>query len=280
LIESTAIFLSPAHRERSGQNGTLGVVVAGCIISLWAISLIVLLQLDIPSLPVWVILLAMFGQTFLYTGLFITAHDAMHGSIYPKNPSLNHAIGRLAVICYAAFSYQKLLKNHWLHHHHPASSLDPDFHDGQHDALPLWYFRFMFKYWGWKQFVALSTVFQVLHYLLDVSQTNLILFWMIPAILSSGQLFYFGTYLTHREPKAGYTNLHRAQTLPLPTFWSFITCYHFGYHQEHHQYPHVSWWQLPTVHRMQVSGIQEQATGSASKFESQSCEVKQHSGVL
>lgn len=253
MIESTVISPPLDAQERLRQSSMTGVFVAVCILSLWAISLIVLLRLDIFSLPVWGILIALFGQTFLYTGLFITAHDAMHGSICPQNPKLNHGIGRLAVICYAAFSYQKLLKNHWLHHHHPASSLDPDFHDGQHQALPLWYFRFMFKYWGWRQLLTLSAVFQILHYLLEIPEVSLLLFWVIPAILSSGQLFYFGTYLTHREPEAGYTNSHRAKTIPMPPFWSFITCYHFGYHQEHHQYPYVSWWQLPAVHRTQTS---------------------------
>jgi beta-carotene ketolase (CrtW type) len=48
----------------------------------------------------------------------------------------------------------------------------------------------------------------------------------------------------------GYTNPHRAQSNPLPIFWSFITCYHFGYHQEHHEYPHVPWWKLPEIHKL------------------------------
>lgn len=249
MLESSVIFPPADLQDRLRHSSTLGIVLAGCIISLWAVSLIILFQLDVSSSPIWLILLAIFWQTFLYTGLFITAHDAMHGSICPQNPKLNHGIGRLAVLCYAAFSYQKLLKNHWLHHRHPASSLDPDFHDGQHQALPLWYFHFMFKYWGWRQFITLSTLFQIIH-CLGVPQVNLVLFWLVPAILSSGQLFYFGTYLTHREPKAGYTNSHCAQTLPLSPFWSFITCYHFGYHQEHHQYPEFPWWQLPAIHQI------------------------------
>ncbi|WP_208766779.1 fatty acid desaturase [Nostoc flagelliforme] len=24
-----------------------------------------------------------------------------------------------------------------------------------------------------------------------------------------------------------------------------MSCYHFGYHQEHHEYPDVPWWKLP-----------------------------------
>lgn len=225
-----------------------GLLIACCIFSLWAISLGILLRVAIDRLPVWVIPLAMLWQMFLYTGLFITAHDAMHGAVYPKHPKLNHFIGALSVLCYGAFSYRELLSNHWLHHHFPASDRDPDFHDGEHQNIFLWYFRFMRKYWGWKQFFALSAVFQFAHCLLGISQFNLALFWVIPPILSSVQLFYFGTFLTHREPKTGYTNSHRAETLSLPKFWSFVTCYHFGYHQEHHAYPHVAWWQLPSVY--------------------------------
>lgn len=26
---------------------------------------------------------------------------------------------------------------------------------------------------------------------------------------------------------------------------SFLTCYYFGYHLEHHLYPNVPWWRLP-----------------------------------
>nr|MBA2748547.1 fatty acid desaturase [Tatlockia sp.] len=44
---------------------------------------------------------------------------------------------------------------------------------------------------------------------------------------------------------------HCAQTNPLPTWLSFITCYHFGYHYEHHEHPDVPWWGLPKVFQMQ-----------------------------
>jgi beta-carotene ketolase (CrtW type) len=64
-------------------------------------------------------------------------------------------------------------------------------------------------------------------------------------------LFYFGTFLPHREPEEGYSNIHCAQSNSLPVFWSFITCYHFGYHQEHHEYPHVPWWHLPVIYKDQ-----------------------------
>jgi beta-carotene ketolase (CrtW type) len=189
---------------------------------------------------------------FLYTGLFITAHDAMHGSVYPQHPRLNDWIGTIAVFCYATFSYQELLEKHRLHHRHPASEQDPDFHDGEHQHPVAWYFHFMRQYWGWKQFVILSILFQLGNHLLHIPQSNLALFWVIPPILSSVQLFYFGTFLTHRESEAGYADFHRARTTPLPPLWSFMTCYHFGYHREHHEHPHLTWWQLPAAYRNRI----------------------------
>lgn len=232
------------------QQGTAyGIFVAFCLVSSWAMSLTALLLLNLHQVPVWLIPIATLWQAFLYTGLFITAHDAMHGSVCYQFPKINHFIGALAVSLYGFFPYRELLKKHCLHHRYPASDRDPDFHDGKHTHPVLWYFYFLSRYWSWKQLIGMTIVHQMFNLVLHIPQTNLILFWILPSILSSIQLFYFGTFLTHREPVEGFKNLHRTQTNPLPTFWSLITCYHFGYHEEHHQYPQVSWWQLPLVHR-------------------------------
>lgn len=190
---------------------------------------------------------------FLYTGLFITAHDAMHGSVYSSSPKVNALIGRLAVFAYGLFSYQELLQKHWLHHRHPASELDPDFHDGTHQNPIAWYFHFMKGYWTWRQLVGFTIIYQIATWILKIPEMNLFLFWIAPLLLSSMQLFYFGTFLPHREPEEGYSNSHRAKTNPLPLVWSFITCYHFGYHEEHHEHPQVPWWQLPTVHQLRIN---------------------------
>jgi beta-carotene/zeaxanthin 4-ketolase len=231
------------------QSTGYGILIALCVISLWATSLGTLLTLNMAKLPVWLIPLAVLWQMFLYTGLFITAHDAMHGLACPQSLKINRFIGTLTVAFYGLFSYKQLVKKHGLHHRYPASDRDPDFHDGQHKNPVLWYFYFMSRYWSWKQFIGLTIVFHTTHYALHIPQTNLAVFWILPSILSSIQLFYFGTFLTHREPESGFTNSHRAQTNPLPTFWSFITCYHFGYHEEHHEYPDVPWWQLSSIHK-------------------------------
>ncbi|MBD2200758.1 MULTISPECIES: beta-carotene ketolase CrtW [Calothrix] len=234
------------------EDSIYGLVIAILIIGLWVGSLAVLLTINYVTMPNWLIPIAIIWQMFLYTGLFITAHDAMHGSVFRKIPKINYFIGSLAVTLYAFFPYQQMLKKHWLHHRHPASELDPDFHDNKTENGILWYLRFMREYSCWQQLIALTIVFNLAKYVFHISEVNLILFWTIPPILSSIQLFYFGTFLPHRQPKSGYIYPHCSQTIALPTFWSFITCYHFGYHQEHHEYPHVPWWQLPSVYRQRV----------------------------
>ncbi|MFQ4142178.1 beta-carotene ketolase CrtW [Chlorogloeopsis sp. ULAP02] len=234
------------------KDSITGLIVALLIINIWAASLTFLLYFDVSKFPNWLIPIAIIWQTFLYTGLFITAHDAMHGAIYQKNIKINNFIGSLSVILYALFSYRQLLKKHWLHHHHPASEKDPDFYDGKRKNGIIWYFHFMKEYWSWHQLIGLTLVYNLAKYALQIPETHLLLFWAIPPILSSIQLFYFGTFLPHREPEEGYVRPHCAQTIRLSVFWSFITCYHFGYHQEHHEFPQVPWWQLPVVYKQKI----------------------------
>lgn len=243
LLRSTKVF-----SEVIDTNTNCSIAIAFIIIGLWAINLIFLLSIDVANTQVFWVVLAVLLQTFLYTGLFITAHDAMHGVVFFKNLKVNHLIGSVAVSLYGLFSYKDLLQKHWLHHRYPASDLDPDFHNSQHKNFLCWYFRFMKSYFSWAQLVGLIFIFKSLNYLLHISESNLTLFWVLPSILSSLQLFYFGTYLTHQEPKGGYNNPHRSHTTSFPVFFSFITCYHFGYHKEHHEYPRVPWWQLPEVY--------------------------------
>lgn len=226
-----------------------GLIIAGCIMATWATSLVTLLNMPpAQQQPFWK-LLAVLWQAFLYSGLFITAHDAMHGGVAPDNPRVNRFVGTLVLLLYGLFSYDQLFKTHWQHHHHPASDRDPDFHDGKHKNPFVWYFRFLQRYWSWRRLFALIVSFHAMHLLLHVPEANLLAFWIVPSLLSSVQLFYFGTYLPHCEPAGGYADVFRAQSTYRPLLWSFLTCYHFGYHHEHHEYPHVAWWQLPAIVR-------------------------------
>lgn len=228
--------------------GVTGVAIALLIITIWAISFWFLLDFVSVERISWSwVGVAILGQTFLCTGLFITAHDAMHGAILPKHHQINNLIGSFALLLYGFFSYAQISKKHLQHHHAPASESDPDFHDGTHKNAIAWYICFMQRYWSWWRLAILLVAYTSMHSFLNIPYANLILFSAVPTILSSVQVFYFGTFLPHREPIDGYQNSSRAQSIYRPLLWSFLTCYHFGYHQEHHLQPNTPWWKLPSI---------------------------------
>ncbi len=225
-----------------------GLFIAIIIISIWGTSLIFLLTRNLNEIHPLLLPLTIIWQTFLYTGLFITAHDAMHGAVFPANRKINNGIGTFSVFVYALFSYKNLLNKHWDHHKYPASLHDPDFHDGVHKNLFQWYIQFIKNYMSWKQILGMAILFNVLLHLFHIPIPNLLLFWVIPSILSTFQLFYFGTVLPHRETSEGYCDKHRARSVRLPVLLSFLSCYHFGgFHWEHHAYPNVAWWELTEI---------------------------------
>ncbi|MHC5596341.1 MAG: beta-carotene ketolase CrtW [Nostoc sp.] len=238
--------LTPVVKSKSQFKGLFVAIV---IVSVWVISLSLLLTLDISKLQLWMLSPGIAWQTFLYTGLFITSHDAMHGVVFPQNSKINHLIGTLTLSLYGLLPYKKLLKKHWLHHQNPATQIDPDFHNGKYKNFFAWYLHFMKCYWSWGQIIALSIIYNFVKHILHIPSDNLNYFWVFPSILSSFQLFYFGTFLPHSEPTEGYIQPHCAHTINRPIWWSFITCYHFGYHEEHHEYPNVPWWQLPEMYK-------------------------------
>ena len=185
-------------------------------------------------------------ETMLFTGLFITAHDAIHGSVCPSNQKLNDRLGKVAVGLYALFPFSRLKTEHYRHHQKPATPSDPDFH-GRRSEFWSWYWHFVKHYVSLSQFALIVAVAQIPIHGFGVSPLNVYAFWVLPSVLSTFQLFYFGTYLPHREV-GGYPDKHRARSLPFSRILSFFTCYHFsGYHHEHHLYPHVPWWKLPEM---------------------------------
>jgi beta-carotene/zeaxanthin 4-ketolase len=228
------------------------------LLAAWILSLLGICEIDLERCPIWLVAVFMALRTFLQTGLFITAHDAMHGSISRSQP-INQAIGSLCTTLYAFLPYQLLATKHHLHHQHPASDLDPDFST---KPMMSWYVHFMGGYVNRSQFLkillGMAVIFTLAHALGQVPPLNLLLMWVLPIWFSSLQLFYFGTYLPHRSPlvvaesDAGekFINRHRARSSNLPIGWSFLACYHFGYHWEHHEYPQIPWYDLPSVKKM------------------------------
>jgi len=186
---------------------------------------------------------------WLFTGLFITAHDCMHNSVAPSRPRLNERIGTLALLLYAGLSYSKLLAGHILHHRHVATENDPDFllHHSESEAFLgiRWYGSFLSSYLTWHPFAWMAFWFTLFDRGVGISVPAMILCWIVPQVLSTVQLFYFGTYLPHKGEFAPSTLPARSNEYP---HWlSLLTCFHFGYHREHHEHPYSPWWYLPTV---------------------------------
>jgi beta-carotene ketolase (CrtW type) len=188
--------------------------------------------------------------TWLSVGLFIIAHDAMHGSLWPTNRRTGNRVGALALWLYAGFSFQRLLPKHHLHHRNPGSADDPDFApDSPRQALA-WYGRFMKTYFGPRE-MAIMVLRTAAYMLLGARVENILLFFALPGILSSFQLFYFGTFLPHRhaheQDTHHFADHHRARSNEFSYLASLLTCFHFGYHYEHHLQPGMPWWRLPAV---------------------------------
>lgn len=225
------------------------------ILGLWLLSLQALLRVHLAAGHGWssehaaLIAVAVLLQTFLQTGLFIVAHDAMHGSLAPASPALNHRLGHCALALYACLPYRHCRRNHHRHHRFTAQPLDPDYHNGRHSGPVRWYARFMAGYLSLRQMTALLALWAVTLVLLSpltsTALPNLLLFWVLPLILSSIQLFLFGTYLPHRAPEREPGGEHRIGSTALPAALSLLSCYHFGCHWEHHAFPAAPWYALP-----------------------------------
>jgi beta-carotene ketolase (CrtW type) len=212
-----------------------GVIIALGVIFLWFASLVLLLLTELNwSNPLTYI--GILVQTHLYTGLFITAHDAMHG-IVSSNKKLNHGIGWIAALLFSYNFYWKLFPKHHEHHRYVATDKDPDYHPSGNFFI--WYFSFIRQYVSVWQILLMAGTFNILKLFLPTD--NLIVFWMLPAILSTLQLFYFGTYLPHMGES---NNKHHSKTQSKNHIWAFISCYFFGYHYEHHDSPGTPWWRL------------------------------------
>ncbi len=220
-----------------------GIVFALSTLALWAGLLAVGLSGVLPW-PATLLLVPL--QAFCCTGLFIHAHDAMHGTLVPGRPWANRAAGALLVAVYAAFSYRSLRTAHHAHHAAPASAMDPDFHDGD-PRFFAWYVAFLRRYVTPWQVLRMALLYQVLTLALGVSPARALAHWALPAVASTVQLFAFGTWRPHREPSGGHTNAHRARSETWPPWLLFVTCWNFGLHHEHHAAPWVPWWRLPRV---------------------------------
>jgi len=193
------------------KHANMGPIYGGLIFGAWLAIHLYSLFFHNLSAPIWQTIGLIAFQCWLYTGLFIVAHDTMHGSFAPGKERLNAIVGTAILFVYAGFNWSAMRTAHHAHHEFPGTEHDPDFN--ANDPL-------------------------------GASYVNTIVMWAVPAILSSVQLFYFGTYLTHRHADA-FPDHHNARTNEFNWLASLLSCFHFGYHHEHHLFPHEPWWRLP-----------------------------------
>ena len=220
----------------------MGILIAISIIVLWALHLVyILLNITPAANNPWMYLHIVL-QAYLYTGLFITAHDAMHGNISSKK-QVNTFFGYLASFLFAGMYYRRLRKNHGRHHKYSASEQDPDFYAGSQNFLK-WWAVFMWRYVTIIQLVIMAGIYNVLIRIPGVSDLDALLFWALPAIMGTLQLFWAGVYWPHRLPHKEKMGRHRARTQSKNHLWAMLSCYFFGYHREHHNNPRIPWWQL------------------------------------
>ena len=230
-----------------------GLALATVILVGWLISMVSLLMVDLSDWPGWLLPVAVLIRTLLQTGLFITAHDAMHGVLVPERRRWNHRLGSFCLGLYGALPYQLCLRNHHRHHHCSATAHDPDFHPDPTAGPLRWYLGFMAGYLNTAQMSRLLSIWGLLAMAFGTFSAgtwqNVLLFCTLPLLLSSIQLFVFGTYLPHRGQRVPEQN-RRPASLDHPVWLSLITCFHFGYHREHHEHPELPWFELPRQRRL------------------------------
>ncbi|MBB4153620.1 beta-carotene ketolase (CrtW type) [Sphingomonas jinjuensis] len=234
--------------DRSGARRSLAL--AGALGAAWlTIHVVGIFLWQWSAVGIALAAVVVLVQAWLSTGLFIVAHDCMHGSFAPGRPRLNMAVGTMCLAAYAGLSYRALLPKHHAHHAAPGTPEDPDFHvAAPRRALP-WFASFFRSYYTHGQILRI-TLAAIAYMMLGASLINIVVFWAIPALMALAQLFLFGTFLPHRHADEPFADAHNARSNQLGPGLSLLTCFHFGaYHHEHHLSPGTPWWRLPSLRR-------------------------------
>ena len=247
------------HDETAPSNDTdrqtaIGLLLAALIIGAWAAGHVVAVWFLVAWEQPWLALLLFVVQTWLSVGLFIVAHDAMHGSLAPGLKRVNRGIGSIALTLYMGFTFARLLPKHHAHHEHVGTDDDPDFDPAHPSSGVRWYATFMRRYLDWHMFWktgGIVTAYVILLLLAGgIGRAAHILFWAGPSMAASIQLFYFGTFRPHRHVDGeAFADRHNSRSNDFPAWASLLSCFHFGYHHEHHLHPGTPWWRLPAKRR-------------------------------
>ncbi len=240
--------MTDGYRVGQTRQTVIGLALASAIVGAWAaVHVYAVFFLRLSGAGAWAAAPLALLETWLGAGVFIVAHDAMHGSLSPRLPVLNLWVGRVSLGLYAFFPYDAVARKHHAHHRHAGGEGDPDFHPDRPRAFWPWYARFFRAYFGWGQLGGIFAVVLLYSLALHASILNILLFWALPAIGSSLQLFTFGTWLPHRHTDQAFCDRHNARSLEYGWLGSLAACFHFGYHVEHHRAPQAPWWALPAV---------------------------------
>jgi beta-carotene/zeaxanthin 4-ketolase len=223
----------------------IGLSLAAAIFSGWLVLHVTgIFLVELRSVHILTAISIVAVQVWLSVGIFIIAHDAMHGSLAPSHPRLNRMIGRAMLFLFAGLSYDRLEPSHHAHHRYAGTANDPDFDPDHASAFLPWFMTFIRKHVGWREIAGHALVVGFYTLALGASLSNVVVFWSVPAALATVQLFYFGTYRPHRHGDELFADRHRSRSDTFPTWLSILTCFNFGRHHEHHDAPHVPWWRL------------------------------------
>jgi beta-carotene ketolase (CrtW type) len=240
----TSSLYAPPGRTAQGAIGlSLAALIAGSWLGIHFYGMFVF-ELTWTSLPLAIAMAAV--QCWLSVGVFIVCHDAMHGSLVPGKKRLNASIGAVLLFLYAGFRWNILRGAHFTHHKLSGHAGDPDFDEDHPTSFIAWYWTFFKRYFGWQSLVFVHSVVGLYWFVFDVPFLQIFVLYGAPALLSSLQLFYFGTFRPHHHDTAKpFADKHNTRSDAFGTLVSLATCFHFGYHLEHHRRPDVPWWALP-----------------------------------
>ncbi|MEP0391708.1 MAG: fatty acid desaturase [Erythrobacter sp.] len=245
-----ATFSLPSQSMQGVVGIALAALIAGSWLGIHAYAMFVF-ELNWQTLP---LALGMgVVQCWLSVGVFIVCHDAMHGTLVPSKPKVGSAIATVLLFLYAGFGWKALRDAHHTHHRLAGHVGDPDFDEGNPDNFLRWYWTFFKRYFGWQSLVFVHAVVGVYWLIIGIPMVQIVLLYGAPALLSSLQLFYFGTFRPHaHREKEPFADHHNARSDRFGAFVSLATCFHFGYHLEHHRRPDVPWWALPAARKAGV----------------------------
>ena len=147
--------MSPARQTAIGLTLAALIFTGWAALHVWGVFFQPLTWPVVAVAP-----LIILTQSWLGAGMFIVAHDAMHGSLAPGRPRVNAVVGQACVGAYAAFSFRKLNVCHHQHHRTPGVEGDPDFHAGDPTRFGPWFLGFFLRYFGWREFAIVTAAFR------------------------------------------------------------------------------------------------------------------------